>query len=156
MFIFHICLCPGACLFWIIKQEALSSFLSLRSLHFLSLVLFLFSLLYVSSASFGWNSGSHWDVNGSLWRGILGTSINPGVYLPAKKGQPLFVGCFISIVLQGHVFIRCPHVTGGLFKKSGYIRIVTKARKWHRKQRCHRNWAVLHIPLYLFSSLIPF
>ena len=45
--------------------------------------------------------------------------------------RPLFVGCFISVVLQGRVFIRCPHATGfgGLFKDSGYIRIGTKARK---------------------------
>ncbi len=51
--------------------------------------------------------------------------------LKKKAVQPLFVGCFISIVLQGHVFIRCPHATGfsGLFKDSGYIRIGTKTRK---------------------------
>lgn len=48
--------------------------------------------------------------------GTLGTSINPGVYLPAKKRkavEPLFVGCFIFIVLRGCVFfIHCPHATG--------------------------------------------
>lgn len=40
--------------------------------------------------------------------GTLGTSINPGVYLPGKNRravQPLFVGCFIFIVLQGYVFL---------------------------------------------------
>lgn len=58
-------------------------FLSLKK-HTLSLVLVLFLLVHVSSTSFGWSSGSHWDANGSLWRGTLGTSINPGVYAPEK------------------------------------------------------------------------
>lgn len=130
MFTFHICLCPGACLFWIIKQRALSSlriflfFLSLffPSPHFLSLSLVhtlyppcssFFLLLHVSSTSFGCSSGSHWDANGSLWRGTLGTSINPGVYSPEKKkgGSATIVRrlfhlycatgpCFLSSVLM--------------------------------------------------------
>lgn len=97
MFTFHICLCPGACLFWIIKQRALSS---------LRLCLFFtpppsFSGLHVFSLSLSRSSFSHSSMSvqpalaeavalsemqmAAFEGGTLGTSINPGVYSPERK-----------------------------------------------------------------------
>lgn len=166
MFTFHICLCPGACLFWIIKQRALSSlrlclfftpppppfpvstFSLSRSLALpFPTPLCQFSRLWLKrwlSVRCKWQplKGAHWERQ----------LIQAFTRLKEKRlCNSLFAGCFISIVPRGHVFIRCPHATGfrGIFKDSGSIRIGTKARKWHRKLRklrCHRNRAVLHIP----------
>lgn len=172
MFTFHICLCPGACLFWIIKQRALSSFRLFLSL-FNSLTLSK-SKLYPWCSSF---SCSCMSVQPALAEAMALTEMQMAAFEGAhwerqliqaftrrkkkKAVQPLFVGCFISIVLQGHVFIHCPRASGfrGLFKDSGYIRIGRKARKWHRKLRklrWHRTRAALHIPSYLCFSLNPF
>lgn len=172
MFTFHICLCPGACLFWIIKQRALSSLrlclffppLSFSGLRVFSLSCSLalafptplcrFSRLWLKrwlSVRCKWQplKGAHWERQ----------LIQAFTRLKEKRlRNSLFAGCFISIVPRGHVFIRCPHATGfrGIFKDSGCIRIGTKARKWHRKLRCHRNRAVLHIPSCPFFVPRPF
>ena len=174
MFTFHICLCPGACLFWIIKQRALFSLQLCLSLslpphsffpspHCLSLSSSLALPFPTPLCQFNRLWLKRWLSVRCKWQPLKGAHwerqlIQAFTRLKEKRlCNSLFAGCFISIVPQGHVFIRCPHATGfsGLFKDSGCIRIGTKARKWHRKLRKlrrHRNRAVLRIPSCACSS----